>query len=176
MFEKNEEWSPIRNILSINVKAATKDNISTLFSSKNVSSEVGLKLKWSFLDKSSLYENDDPVDCNTLKLYRERLEFEYRNMYSRFAFERQFHADQQLDFKDKADKKRDTIKTLTLQLSAATDQRIKDSLIRARTRVNLALQDLFREYAAYQRNQPFMDSTKVLDSFIPACLRLKQRK
>ncbi|MBB3968894.1 hypothetical protein [Mucilaginibacter phyllosphaerae] len=83
-FYKSSENDPIKNILSINIKAGVTDGIASLFADKNLNSGVGIKAKMTFLTRNTFYEGASIYGCNTLALYRTRLLDNYNLEYQKF--------------------------------------------------------------------------------------------
>jgi len=173
-FGKKEDWNPIRSILSINVKAATKDNVSTLFSNKNVNNEVGMTLRWSFLSKKTNYQNDDQMLCNALKLYRENLLREYDAVYTRYQantilFNRKFSS-----FKKTGDSLRKVIAGLE-ELKKTADSAKLIYLNVQLEDASIAMLNLRAEYSDFRSKEPVYDSTKIIDSFYNRLLSLETK-
>jgi hypothetical protein len=72
-FGKRGDSVPIKSILSINVVAGINEGISVLFTNKSLNNKAGISGKWSFLSRRTKYVNNSAIDCDLLKLMRERL-------------------------------------------------------------------------------------------------------
>lgn len=174
-FQAKEEFDPIRTLLSFNVKAATKDNVSKLFSNKSASNEVAIKIKWTFLSKNTLYENDDEMACNQMKLNRQYLLHDYKNAYLRYQ------ADSANDYRQWV---KDTLKAYTLQvrmdsideaISKSADDAEREGLQAQRDTVQLSYLDFQLEMDKRATNQPLYDSLKLLDSFYTRLVNMETK-
>lgn len=67
------ESSPIKTLLSVNVKAAISDGVSSIFANKNATSGTSVTLRYSFLSPRTVYERYNAPVCNDLKFNRTRL-------------------------------------------------------------------------------------------------------
>lgn len=163
-FQSKEEFDPIRTLLSFNVKAATKDNVSKLFSNKSASNEVAVKIKLTFLSKNTLYENDDQMACNQMKLNRQYLLHDYKNAYLRYK------ADSAIDYRRWV---KDTLTANGLLLSLKyidtlmlnSPDTVMKLLQAKRDSLQLLYLDFQTEMDTRDANQPRYDSLKLLDSF-----------
>ena len=174
-FSKKGDADPIRSIATFNVKAATKDNVSKLFSNKNANNEVTMKLKWSFLGSNTLYEQDDQMLCNKLKLYRERLWREYQDMHAYYLIDTAIHNNRQFDFTTKSElikKKVDSLEK-ALNTAATDEERRKLKALFDSSRLEKLV--LSKEYTAFQQKRPTYDSSKILDSFYTRLLDLETK-
>lgn len=161
---------PIRNILTVNINAGINEGIASLFTNKNLNNEAGVKLKLSLLSKRTLYANDSAVDCATLKLYRERIYFDYKNYYTKSVLAdslyqrkaRKFGADaiELRHNRDSVQKRIDSLSRLVPKPGnlIMLEYTILDSTISKYL-------ELIDTYSTFQDAKPKYDSAQAIDSF-----------
>ena len=182
------ENTPIKTILSFNVKAGISDGVTDLFTNRNINNEAGIKIKYSRLTKKTLYENDSSVDCNTLKLYRERLLFEYDLIKKRFRYDSIDYKTKASEFAEKAKKMRadtvqfrktlDSLKALPPSTNPAVTKKI-DTLIKVTDTLLVATAlkyfDLQKEYNEFQAKKPAYKTKELVDSFYRRLLDMETK-
>lgn len=177
---------PLRSILSVNVKAAISDGVSSLFTNSQINNEAGIKLKWSFLSKKTLYVNDSSIDCNQMKLYRERLYYDLRDNRTRFLVDSSVYKEKLIEYQKEVplmnaaalslENKRDSLRSLPEPSDSSKNAELK-SLIKVTSHqadsARLKHLDALKEFSEFQSKKPIYDRSKVLDQFYSRLLEVE---
>ena len=179
---------PMRSILSFNIRAGISEGVTTLFSNQNINNEAGVKIKLSLLSKKTLYENDSSVDCNKLKLYRERLSYEYEDIRARYLIDSSVYVRKRNEYWETVPKMESVATNFKRQLDSLRGlpelvdvhaKAVRDSLIKRTSfladSAGLKHLDTKREYDEFQSKKPRYVRKDVVDSIYRKLLEIETK-